>query len=363
MKRMMALLLALVLWLPVGAGAASLDELAGLMQGQTENNDPVLTSPAFLLGGEGALLLEDVAMGDQLYDAYGYPLCQDADAFAATYEKWMTLAGYEMTAVTINDYSAYQLTAPSGLCAYLIPRFSKAAVLFIPEGITVGPLVLPDPADYCSAAMAPTHDQADSGFTWYFYRTEDADVFDYKRYFQALESQYGFKRLLDEENAIETIWSAEDYTSYTPFSVPGYQGKQLTARGSTCDFMVYVNSKVISSVRWTTMGPALANGAVGIVASGYEDNGVYFAKSGAGGERTQSGEPAKQSASPTVKPTAKPTEAPKACNYCGGSGWQQHSFCRGSGKNYMAGSGYRSCPSCGGTGRVRCNYCGGTGKR
>ena len=112
-----------------------------------------------------------------------------------------------------------------------------------------------------------------------------------------------------------------------------------------------------------TMGPALANGAVGIVASGYEDNGVYFAKGSAGGERTQSGEPAKQSASPTVKPTAKPTEAPKACNYCGGSGWRQHSFCRGSGKTYMAGSGYRSCPSCGGTGRVRCNYCGGTGKK
>lgn len=354
MKRMMALLLALVLWLPVGAGAASLDALAGLIQGQKENSDPVLTSPAFLLGGEGALLLEDVAMGDQLYDAYGYPLCQDADAFAATYEKWMELAGYEMTAVTINDYSAYQLTAPSGLCAYLIPRFSKAAVLFIPEGITVGPLVLLDPADYCSAAMAPTHDQADSGFTWYFYQAEGLSNFDDSGYAQALR-EYGF--------ALTVSQPAESKLSKHLYHIMVAGAQQDTFYVNNGTAQLYFETYTIRSLNCTGVGIALGEKTAGIVASGYEDNGVYFAKGGAGGERTQSGEPAKQSASPTVKPTAKPTEAPKACNYCGGSGWQQDSFCRGSGKTYMAGSGYRSCPSCGGTGRVRCNYCGGTGKK
>ena len=167
MKRMTILLLVLVLLLPMGAGAEFPDELALTVETKPteapKKAENILTSPALLVGEEGTLFKEDVSIGGTLYNAYKYPRCKRTDKFVEVYGKWMEQTGYQMSAVTIGEYSGYQLTDPSGLYAYLVPEYGNRMMLFIPDGITVGPLMLPNPADFCYSDLTPTDTPSSKG--------------------------------------------------------------------------------------------------------------------------------------------------------------------------------------------------------
>lgn len=377
-KQCFALLLVLVLvFVQHPATASSLGDIAASLQSKKTAAN-VMPSPAYLLGAEGTLVSSDldIGMGGTLFDAYAYPLAKDPDAFMETYLLWLAASGYTFTGSNMIDgYEAHVLMDTSGLCALIIPAFSTVTLLLIPEGITVGPLVLPDPVGYCSGSVS-TYDSRHfySDDTWFFYKTSS---FDFDAYVDVLTSLYGFTYLGSSSDG--------DYHRFHHLVLKASQSETASYNTTDkCHLILQDSIKHYGSFMF-----CLPQSAVGIVLSTKESAGYYtFSKGSTASTATVS-----EMQSSTVSSTSSTKRTcstchgtgKKDCRKCSGSGKVECTACNGKGgknktvsaPNYSGssktskqqwencykcnGTGSQKCTTCSGMGRVSCSNCDGTG--
>lgn len=376
-KKCISILLILALsLLPLAASASSLGALSDTFK-QQKKCDNVMPSPAFLLGSEGVLASTDLALGDTLFDAYAYPLVESPSEFWQTYTLWLNSAGYTVEGpYTIDGFEAYALVDTSGLFALFIPEFSTASLMLIPAGITVGPLVLPDPSDYCNGSISSydsRHFYSDD--TWFFYKTSS---FDFDAYINVLTSQYGFTYLGSSSNG--------DYHQYYHLVLRASQSETASYNTSDkCHLIIEDSIKHYDDISF-----CLPQGAVGITFSNQESAGYYTFSKGSTASISTASERQTSTAS------FSSSETKHTCSTCHGSGKQDCRKCRGDGKvsctacegkggkdkyvstpNYSgsskttstkwencykcSGTGKQTCSTCSGLGHVSCTSCGGTG--
>lgn len=393
-KKCISILLILALsLLPLAASASSLGALSDTFK-QQKKCDNVMPSPAFLLGSEGVLASTDLALGDTLFDAYAYPLVESPSEFWQTYTLWLNNAGYTVEGpYTINEFEAYALVDTSGLFAFYIPEFSTASLMLIPAGLTVGPLVLPDPADYCTGSISTNkaNSLSDSDDAWLFFTPSEFNGFDHQAYTKALESQYGFT-FLDYSYGTPTT---EDYTHMLHLSVPGSQADTFTYNGPACHMVVRSHGVTLGRDAFhASVCFGFSKNAVGIAMSGYDELFYTFSKDSSAQTQSPVGNVGASVSTPSGSSTASSSKT--TCSTCHGSGKQDCRKCRGDGKvsctacdgkggkdkyvstpNYSGsskttstkwencykcgGTGKQTCSTCSGLGHVSCTSCGGTG--
>lgn len=391
-KKSISFLLILVLLLvPLAASSSSLGELSDAI-GQQVTCDNIMPSPAFLLGAEGVLASTDLSLGDTLFDAYAYPLVESPAEFWQTYTLWLNHSGYTVQGpYTIDSFEAYALVDASGLYAFFIPEFSTMSLMLIPAGLTVGPLVLPDPADYCTGSISTykSNRMLDSDDAWLFFSPSEYNGFDQKAYVLELENEYGFS-FLDSSYGAPTT---DEYTHILHLSLPGSQAGTITYHGPTCHMVVRTHGIHIGDSTYQSASFGFSSTAVGLAIAGYDELFYTISKGYAAQSQSSVGD---ISGTSTTSSGASASSSKTSCSTCHGSGKKDCSKCRGDGKvtctacdgkggkdvyistpNYSgssktsstkwencskcSGTGNQSCRTCSGMGHVACTSCSGTG--
>lgn len=134
MRRLTALLLSLVLFLPAAAGASGLGGLRDAVLSQSGGSIP---DPASLLGQEGELIRENYEFIEGYYfSAYLYPqpTNETTEDFLDHYEQLVEARGLEKQMTQIEGYDGLAVFVDDDHCAILIPDFDGKILLLVSNG-------------------------------------------------------------------------------------------------------------------------------------------------------------------------------------------------------------------------------------
>lgn len=233
MKKLFALLMAIMLALPCLAGAEGLGGLGGgdsaggggligLMPTEAPNlNLGVVPDAADFTATAKTVLQKNYEYVTGLFfTAYTYAMPNDVAAFTEAYTAEAEKNGFTVEQTTVEGYDARQITWTDGTYALLVPNFGGQVLLLVQNGMTFGK---PKPTgyyiefEYNGESMQQSYSSYTQGSIYEYNYTSSPDQFHFSAAASAFDASYPIDYF-----SIDFPTSVKAGTTYSPRSKSDY---------------------------------------------------------------------------------------------------------------------------------------------